>query len=298
TLQGHDGFVKGVDFSADGELIASASNDKTVKLWNRQGKLLRTLKEHSDPVYSVSFSPDSQIIASASQDRTVKLWSREGKFLRTLAGDKGHTDAINRVSFSPDGQLIASASNDKTVKLWNQDGTLITTLTGPSKLSSVSFSPDGKRIVAGAARGFMVIWSRNDISWQQFEPKEGVGDKKIVVGHTKTVYDVSFHPNRDIIASASADGTVKLWNPNGLLIGTLSEGSEPVESVNFSPDGKTLVSINSANRVSIWNLDYSQFNDVNSLLKRGCDQIGNYLNNNPNLNEGDRKLCEGIEEQD
>ncbi|NEO67734.1 MAG: WD40 repeat domain-containing protein, partial [Moorea sp. SIO4G2] len=219
---------------------------------------------------------------------------REGKLLRTLAG---HTDAINRVTFSPNGQLIASASNDNTVKLWNQNGTLITTLTGDRKLSSLSFSPDGKRIVAGAARGSIVIWSRKDISWQQFASKKGVG-------HTKTVYDVSFHPNRDIIASASADGTVKLWNPNGLLIGTLSEGSEPVESVNFSPDGETLVSINAANRVSIWNLDYSQYldysqsNDVNYLLKRGCDQLGNYLKNNLNVKKEDRTLCEGIEEQE
>ncbi|NEO45834.1 MAG: sugar-binding protein, partial [Moorea sp. SIO4A3] len=294
TLQGHQDFVNGVDFSPDGQLIATASNDRTVKLWNGQGKLLHTLEGHSAPVYSVSFSPDSQIIASASEDSTVKLWSREGKLLRTLAG---HTDAINRVTFSPNGQLIASASNDNTVKLWNQNGTLITTLTGDRKLSSLSFSPDGKRIVAGAARGSIVIWSRKDISWQQFASKKGVG-------HTKTVYDVSFHPNRDIIASASADGTVKLWNPNGLLIGTLSEGSEPVESVNFSPDGETLVSINAANRVSIWNLDYSQYldysqsNDVNYLLKRGCDQLGNYLKNNLNVKKEDRTLCEGIEEQE
>ena len=289
TLQGHQGFVNGVDFSPDGQLIATASYDKRVKLWNGQGKLLHTLEGHSAPVYSVSFSPDSQIIASASEDKTVKLWTREGTLLRTLTG---HTDAINRVSFSPDGKLIASASEDKTVKLWKQDGTLMTTLPGDRKLSSVSFSPDGKRIVAGAAGGFMVIWSRQNISWEQFESEK-------VLAHTQTVYDVSFHPHQNIIASGSVDGKVKLWDPNGLLIRTLTEGSEPVESVNFSPDGESLVSINAVNRVSIWNLDYSQLKDVNSLLKRACDQIGNYLKNNPNVNpEEDKTLCQRIESQE
>ncbi|MBW4580621.1 MAG: hypothetical protein KME42_13740, partial [Tildeniella nuda ZEHNDER 1965/U140] len=99
-----------------GQTIATASGDKTVKLWNRQGQELQTLKGHSGDVLSVSFSPDGQTIATASWDKTVKLWNRQGQELQTL---KGHSDYVYSVSFSPDGQTIATASWDSTVILWN-----------------------------------------------------------------------------------------------------------------------------------------------------------------------------------
>ncbi|HAA31677.1 MAG TPA: hypothetical protein DCE56_33220, partial [Cyanobacteria bacterium UBA8553] len=78
-LEGHTDTVFSVRFSPDGQTLASASADKTVKLWSLNGKLLRTLKGHRDTVFSVSFSPDGQTIASASKDRTVKLWSLDGR---------------------------------------------------------------------------------------------------------------------------------------------------------------------------------------------------------------------------
>ncbi|MEH1787275.1 MAG: hypothetical protein V7L23_17270 [Nostoc sp.] len=115
-LEGHSGAVLGVSFSPDNQTIATASDDNTVKLWDRSGKELKTLKGHSGTVYSVSFSPDNQTIATASSDNTVKLWDRSGKELKTL---KGHSGGVTSVSFSPDNQTIATASYDNTVKLWD-----------------------------------------------------------------------------------------------------------------------------------------------------------------------------------
>ncbi|MBN3923943.1 MAG: WD40 repeat domain-containing protein, partial [Nostoc sp. NMS4] len=87
-LQGHDGIVRSVSFSADGKTLASGSDDKTIKLWNLEtGKEIRTLKGHNSDVNSVSFSPDGKTLASGSDDSTIKLWNLEtGKEIRTLKG--------------------------------------------------------------------------------------------------------------------------------------------------------------------------------------------------------------------
>ena len=98
------------------KLLALASHDKTVKLWDAgSGAVLQTLEGHSNSVNAVAFSPDGKLLASASADKTVKLWDAgSGALQQTL---KGHSDSVEAVAFSPDGKLLASASDDKTVKL-------------------------------------------------------------------------------------------------------------------------------------------------------------------------------------
>ena len=117
-LLGHSSFVSSVAFSPDGKTIATGSLDKTVKLWNLEGKELQTFKGHSAEVSSVAFSPDGKIIVTGSGDKTVKLWNLEGKELQTF---KGHSSGVLSIAFSPDGKTISSGSYDNTVKLWNLD---------------------------------------------------------------------------------------------------------------------------------------------------------------------------------
>jgi WD40 repeat protein len=112
--------VYGVAFSPDGALLATASWDATVRLWEvATGQPHGApLEGHTDAVYGVAFSPDGALLATTSQDRTVRLWE-------VATGQPhgppltGHTDAVWGLAFSPDGALLATASADDTVRLWN-----------------------------------------------------------------------------------------------------------------------------------------------------------------------------------
>ncbi|MCA2666608.1 MAG: TIR domain-containing protein [Dolichospermum sp.] len=244
-FSGHYGDVLGVKFSPDGEMIASASADNTLKLWKRDGSLLATLDEkrggHKGSVNAVAFSPDGQLIASASTDNTIKLWKTDGTLLKTL---KGHRDTVNAVAFSPDGQLIASAGNDTTVKLWKRDGSLLRTLKGHrDHVFTVAFSPDGQLIASAGNDTTVKLWKRDGTLFRKLE------------GHQDTVKAVAFSPDGQLIASGSRDKTIKIWKRDGKLLSTLEGHEASVNGLTFTPDGQQIVSGSYDKTVRLWKLD-------------------------------------------
>ncbi len=278
TIAEHTQPVNSISLSKDGEIIASASDDSTIKLWTSYGEEIATLKGHEGAVYSVSMSNNGKVLASGSQDGTVKLWSRDGKILTTM---KGHRGAVNSVTFSGDGKTIASggvdgtiklwnlqgkqlaaikanqdkiysvsygkvlasAGEDKTVKLWNAKGKQLATLKGhKEKVLSVSVSPDGKTIATASWDNTVKVW--------------GMDGKEIGIlrGHKSPVVSVNFSVDGKTIASGSSDGEIKLWSHYGREIATLKGHGTWVNSLNFSNDGLTLASGSADNTIKLWSL--------------------------------------------
>ncbi len=151
-----------IAFSPHGNMLASSSYDKTIRLWHVQtGEYLRVLTKQADNAYSFAFSPDGRILASGSREDTIRLWDvASGMQIKTLTG---HTDYVNSIAFSPDADVLASGSDDSTVRLWDvASDALLRTFTGNIHTAyTIAFSPDGSTVASGNGDGTILLWDLN-----------------------------------------------------------------------------------------------------------------------------------------
>ncbi|MDB5233294.1 MAG: repeat protein [Hymenobacter sp.] len=228
-FKGHRAHVWEVKFSPNGTMLASASIDSTVLAWDKQGRILHTLK-HPIGVTTIEFSPDGTLLASGGYDEVIRLWRvADGQLARTLPGHKG---TVWAATFSPDGRTLASAGEDKLVKLWNVNtGALIRSIPGHRlNVWAVKFSPDGRTLASGSFDNDIRIW---DAATGRL--------LRTLTGHTEAVLNVDFSTNGRLLASASDDKTIRLWEVStGQLVRTFRGDGECVYSLDFSPDNQQL----------------------------------------------------------
>ena len=243
VLQRHIGTLNGVAFSSDGALLATASADRTVRIWDMVTTTTRsTLKGHRRAVQSVAFSPDDALLATASDDRTARIWDTATGIARmTLEGHKG---AVNGVAFSPHGHLLATASADHTARIWDTaTGATRTIFRGHTdRVRSVAFSPDGTLLATASDDDTARIWDATTGT-----------TRTTLQGHTGRVRSVAFAPDGTLLATASADHTARIWDTaTGAMRATLDGHDGWVQDVAFAPDGTVLATASADHTARIW----------------------------------------------
>ncbi|KAJ2779012.1 U3 small nucleolar RNA-associated protein [Coemansia javaensis] len=172
TFQAHDRDINSVCIAPDNRIFATASQDKTAKIWDvATGKQLACLQGHRRGVWSAAFSPADRVIATASGDRTIKLWSlSDHACLKTL---EGHTNSVLRVEFLSGGTQLASTGSDGLVKLWTiKDTECVLTLDShENKVWALAKRPDEAFIATGGADSTIRIWK--DTTQQEIERLHG-----------------------------------------------------------------------------------------------------------------------------
>ncbi len=246
TIEGHLGPVLSVGLLPDGLRAISASQDKTLKLWDLEtGTCLRTFEGHTSFVNAVAVLPDGWRAISASQDKTLKLWDLEtGACLRTL---DGHISFVNAVAVLPDGRRAISASRDMTLKLWDlETGACLRTFKGHRKLvNAVAVLPDGRRAISASRDKNLKLWDlETGACLRTFEE------------HAEPVNAIAVLPNGRRAVSASGDTTIRLWDlESGDCLRMIESHTDNARALAALSDGRRAISTGDNDTLNLWDLE-------------------------------------------
>ncbi len=220
-LKGHKNYIRCLSYSPDSRIIASGSNDQTIRLWDVEtGKHIRTLIGHESDITELSFSPDGSTLISVSSDMTINFWDiTSGELKLPLAIQGVITDKIepkekiNGFFFSPDKNILVTAGEFRTIHLWN-------TTNGILKHTFYDNIQENKK-----------------------------------TGNVKRVENALISPDEKLVLSLVNDHEIRLWD---ILSGKRIPFTGYVgylENASFSPDGKTLATADYKGVIQIWDIE-------------------------------------------
>ncbi|AOX03830.1 hypothetical protein BJP34_34290 [Moorena producens PAL-8-15-08-1] len=277
----HQGRVKQVEFSWDGQLLASAEVDGIVNLWDLKTMQVQELNGYQGKVRQVEFSRDGQHLASVGEEGIVRLWDLKTMQVQELNGYQGK---VRQVALSWDGQLLASAGVDGIVRLWDLNTGQVQKLKGHQGwVWQVALSWDGQLLASAGVDGIVRLWDLKTSQVQELKGHQGdvwqvalswdgqllasAGVDEMVrlwklntaqvqqlKGHQGRVYQLALSRNGQLLASAGDYGMVRLWDINTGQVQQLKGHQSLVEQVEFSPDGQLLASAGGDRTVRLWDL--------------------------------------------
>ncbi|MFM7278113.1 MAG: DnaJ domain-containing protein [Microcystis aeruginosa] len=287
TLKGHQENIGAIDVSPDGKIIASAGEDQTIKLWQREtGKLIYSFVGVNEPIQTLAISPNGKSIIAGGLDGRISQWQLDTKqykssFFASVNAPDSHDGVILQLAFAANERFIVSASNDKTLRIWGyQTGELKRTLIGHEEaVNTCAISPDSQIIASGSDDKTIKLWRfDHSYAYQTFSGDRaavnslafsndgqylvsGGSDKTIKIwdiktgeiikswqAHQQAIISIAINPHRHLIASASRT-EIKIWQgQTGELIKVL-RGTAPLK---FSPDGQFLITGSYGGKVKIW----------------------------------------------
>lgn len=313
-LVGHENRINAMTFSPNGQQIATASEDTTIRLWDLQGNLLEKFPGHKQGATQIKYMANSPYLVASATDGMLHLWDLSWKDLPKL---KGHINSVYRVQFSPDGQYLATGSADETARLWSLQGEQLAVFPHGGVVTSVSFNPNSKLLLTGASDGIARVWNLKNYTPQSpvlegysddffrvsFNPKQsywvagasygeikGYNSKKNQFKHqtsSQVITDLSFSSDGQLLATASFDEGVAIWNTkqlwgnSGKIQPNLKLSYPRATSMGFSSQNQMLAIGSVDGQVSIWNNQGQQVRNwqahQDSILSLNFSADGQYL---------------------
>nr|XP_031864168.1 nuclear distribution protein PAC1 [Kwoniella shandongensis]KAA5531240.1 nuclear distribution protein PAC1 [Kwoniella shandongensis] len=271
TLTSHRAPITRVAFHPAWTVLASASEDASVKIWDWEGgEMERTVKGHTKAVMDVDFDPKGGLMVTCSSDLTIKLWDTSNDYtnVKTL---HGHDHSVSSVRFTPDGEKLVSASRDKTIRVWEvSSGYCVKTFTGHAEwVREVVPSDDGRWLVSCSNDQTSRVWDfstgetkmelrghEHVIECAVFAPIAAYGAIRELAGlGAATAGDARAKTPGAFVATGSRDKTIKLWDAqSGQCLRTFVGHDNWIRALVFHPTGKYLLSASDDKTLRIWDL--------------------------------------------
>ena len=240
----HNGRVNSVCFSPDGQLLLTASDDQTARLWNLNGVQEKILEGHDERLRTAVFSKNGSRILTGGHQGNAILWNRNGNQLFSW---RPHQDSITTLAFVSDDRLVTAGWDYKTY-LWQWDGSRMIkqdSLMHKARPISLNYNDERNLLAVGYRDGTAILFLVADVFQKQLEIK----------AHTRRINKIIFTADGNYFLTASDDYQIRLWKTNGDLIRTYKGHEDFVEAIDFDLSARYFVSGDADGKVKIWKRD-------------------------------------------